>query len=197
MVNSTKLLRRPAAKIAVEWRSAALAVKAVGLLVVGLLVAVPASAANCRLSLSQPLIDYGQLRVNEGAATQGSSLGKRMVRLSVACSEASVIALRFNGAAADEQSYRFGGQGTFNLILEHPELDGKPVELAQLYSRADRSAQLHPGQSLVALASGVPAKGHTFSAQVRVESWLSRAVTAVRDKTTLEGSGRFELVPAG
>ena len=165
-----------------------------GGLLAGLLLADVAGAA-CRVSLSQPLIDYGALRSNEQPSAQGVSLGKRTVRLNVMCAEAAVIALRFQGLPAEGQGYRLGRQGYFNLTLQQPMLDGKPVELAQLYNHAERSGALRPGQSLVALAGGVPASGLTFSAQVQVESWLSDAASAVRDKTALEGSGRFELVP--
>ena len=120
-----------------------------------------------------------------------------MVRLNVVCPEGSVIALRFHGGAADGQGYRFGQQGSFGLTLQSPQLDGKPVELASLHNHAERGGQLRPGQSLVVLAGGLPAKGRTFSAQVHVDTWLPSAAIAVRDKTTLEGSGRFELVSAG
>lgn len=187
MVNSTKPLRRPAVKRAV-WH-----IVAPGVLLAGLALAAPADAASCRLLLSQPVIDYGQLRPSE----QSESRGRRMVRLSVVCPEDTVIALRFQGGLVDGERYRFGPQGSFSLALLHPQLDGRPVELAQLHNHADRGGQLRPGQSLVALAGGLPAKGRTFSAQVQVQTWLSSAATAVRDKTTLEGSGRFELVPGG
>lgn len=188
MVNFMKPLRQLVVKAGT--------VCSVGGLLVGLLLAGEAGAA-CRLSLSQPLIDYGLLKGSEQPGAQGISLGKRTVRLNVICAEATVIAMRFQGLPAELHGYRMGRQGYFNLTLHQPMLDGKPVELAQLYNHAQRGGTLQPGQSLVVLAGGVPARGLTFSAQVQVESWLSGAATAVRDKTTLEGSGRFELVPAG
>ncbi|AMW80821.1 hypothetical protein AK972_0021 [Pseudomonas yamanorum] len=54
-----------------------------------------------------------------------------------------------------------------------------------------------PDQAMVVLAAGLPAVGRVFSAQVQVDTYLFNTATAVRDKTVLEGSGRFELVPAG
>lgn len=184
MVNFMKPLRRPVAK-------------AVAVCSLAGLLMVEEAAAACRTSLSQPLIDYGLLRDSGQAGAQGVFLGKRMVRLSVSCTEIAVIALRFQGVPAEGQGYRLGQQGYFNLTLQQPMLDGKPVELAQLYNPAQRGGVLRPGQPLVVLAGSTPAKGLTFSAQVQVESWLSGVANAVRDKTTLEGSGRFELVPAG
>ena len=188
MVNFMKPPRRLVAKVG--------AVYGVALLFAGLLLTEQATAA-CRVSLSQPLIDYGLLRDSDQPSAQGVSLGKRTVRLNVICAEAAVIALRFQGAPAEGQGYRLGRQGYFNLTLQQPMLDGKPVELAQLYNPAERAGTLQPGQPLVVLAGGMPAIGRTFSALVQVESWLSGVAIAVRDKTTLEGSGRFEVVPAG
>ena len=188
MVNFMKPPRRLVAKVG--------PVYGVALLFAGLLLTEQATAA-CRVSLSQPLIDYGLLRDSDQPSARGVSLGKRTVRLNVICAEAAIVALRFQGAPADGQGYRLGRQGYFNLTLHQPMLDGKPVELAQLYNHAERGGALQPGQPLVVLVGGAPAMGRTFSAQVQVESWLSGVATAVRDKTTLEGSGRFELVPAG
>ncbi|MGF6093467.1 hypothetical protein [Pseudomonas sp. 18175] len=180
-----KRLLRPAAKRAVG------SIVALGV-VLGCLIPT-AHAASCRLFLSQSVIDFGQLR----SADRSASLGRRTVRLNVVCPENSTIALRFQADAADGRGYRFGSQGLFGLALLHPQLDGKPVELAQLYNPSERNGQMRPGQPLVVVAGGLPAKGRTFSAQVQVDTWLPSAATAVRDKTTLEGGGRFELVPAG
>ena len=187
MANFTKPLRRSAVNRATGH------IVALGVLLAAMVSAAPAGAADCRVFLSQPLIDYGQMRRSERSV----NLGLRTVRLSVVCPENRVIALRFQGDSADGQTFRFGQQGSFSLTFQHPQLDGKPVELVQLHNQADRGGQLRPGQSLMVLMDGRPVAGRTFSAQVQVDTWLSSAVTAVRDKTTLEGNGRFELVPAG
>ena len=184
MVDSTKQRLRPAARRVVG------CIVMLGALLGGLLPT--AQAASCRLFLSQPVIDYGHLRPGDRPA----SLGRRTARLNVVCPESSTITLRFHADAVDGQGYRFGAQGVFGLALLHPQLDGKPVELAQLYNSAERSGQMRPGQPLVVVVGGLPAKGRTFSAQVQVDTWLRSAATAVRDKTTLEGGGRFELMPA-
>jgi hypothetical protein len=66
-----------------------------------------------------------------------------------------------------------------------------------MHNRAERSGQLLPDQTMVVLAAGLPVVGRVFSAQVQVDTYLFDTTTAVRDKTVLEGGGRFELVPAG
>lgn len=189
MVNCMKTPMRSAAEGALV--SGALAV------VVSLLTVFEASASECRLSVSQPQIDYGLLRPVTTPEPRGIFLGKRMVRLNVVCSEATVIALRFQGVPADAQGFRFGREGRFDLTLLQPLLDGQAIELAPMHNRAERSGQLRPDQALVVLKAGQPASGRVFSAQVQVDTYLSSATPPVRDKTLLEGSGRFEWVPGG
>lgn len=169
----------------------AVKVGAAGALLSGLLIAGEVHAAECRLSLSRPEVDLGAF------AGQGVLFGKRTVHLNVVCPQDTLIALRFRGVPTVGQGFKFGEQGYFNLSLQQAVLDGRPAELAPLHNRGDRSGQLLQDQAMVVLAAGVPAVGRVFSAQVQVETYLFDATTAVRDKTVLEGGGRFELVPAG
>ena len=189
MANFMKTQRRSAVKGALA--PGALTV------VLSLLSVFEASASECRLSVSQPQIDYGLLRPGTTPEPRGIFLGKRMVRLNVVCSEPTLIALRFQGVPADAQGFRFGRAGRFDLTLQQPLLDGQAIELAPMHNRAERSAQLRPDQALVVLKAGQSVRGRVFSAQVQVDTYLSSAAPPVRDKTLLEGSGRFEWVPGG
>jgi len=168
----------------------------VGLLA-GLLMIADVSASECHLSLSRPQIDYGPLRVDTQPGPHGVSIGRRTVRLSVVCPEAAVIALRFRGAPADAQGFSFGHHGRFDLSLRQALLDGQAVELVSMHNRTERDGQLRPGGVLVPLRAGQPIAGRVFSAQVQVDTYLAGTHPAVRDKTLLEGGGRFEMVPDG
>lgn len=189
VANIMKARRRSAASGALA--SGALAV------VVSLLTVFEVSAAECRLSVSQPHIDYGPLRPGTTHDSRGIPLGKRLVRLNVTCPDDRLIALRFRGVPADAQGFGFGRHGRFDVSLQQPLLDGQPMELAPMNSRTERSGQLRPDQALVVLKAGQPIAGRVFSAQVQVDTYLSHTAPAVRDKTLLEGGGRFELVPGG
>lgn len=185
MSDPTKPPQRPAVKVG-----------AAGVLSC-LLMAGEAYAAECRVSLSRPEVDLGALRHGGQAAAQGVLFGKRTVHLNVVCPQDTLIALRFRGVPAVGQGFKFGEQGYFNLSLQQTVLDGRPAELAPMHNRAERSGQLLPDQTMVVLAAGLPVVGRVFSAQVQVDTYLFDTTTAVRDKTVLEGGGRFELVPAG
>lgn len=154
-----------------------------------------ARADNCRVSLSQPRVDYGAIRHAERGQPQ-IALGTRTLRLSVACEAPVSMALRFTGVPAGAQGFRFGRQGHFTLSLQSAQVDGKPVELMRpRLSDEPATGRLLPGHTLVAQVAGVPAHGRRFTALVSVETFLPIALLAVRDETIFEGQGGFEWAP--
>ena len=154
-----------------------------------------ARADNCRVSLSQPRVDYGVIRHAERGQPQ-IALGTRTFRLSVACEAPVSMALRFTGVPAGAQGFRFGRQGHFTLSLQSAQVDGKPVELMRpRLSDEPAPGRLLPGHTLVAQVAGVPVHGRRFTALVNVETFLPIALLAVRDETIFEGQGGFEWAP--
>lgn len=151
-----------------------------------------ALAGECRMSLSQPRVDYGLIRSAERAGDQ-LALGKRTLQLNIACAESAPMALRFTGVSAGSKGFRFGRQGYFTLSLQHPQVDGQAVELR--VSGEPPSGQLLPGQTLVARAGGAPIHGRRFTALVNIETFVPAVGLAVRDETAFEGQGSFEWVP--
>lgn len=179
MTSSTRPVRRCA--MAVKLRSMGFVLICVALLAEG------AQAQNCRLSLSQPRVDYGVIRREALVDPPSIALGTRMVQLNVLCEEPAAIALRFTGAA-NGQGFRFGRQGRFSLTLKHAQLDGRTVEWTQAPGET-ASGQLLPGQALVARGTG-----RRLSAQVAIDTHLPADALHVRNQTVLEGQGSFELV---
>lgn len=146
-------------------------------------------AENCRVSVSQPRIDYGVIRKETLAPSASFALGTRTVHLSVLCAEPSAMALRFVGAA-DGQGFRFGREGRFRLTLKHAQVDGHPVVWGAAHLPGEATnGQLLPGQVLVA-----PVAGKRLTAQVDIDTELPSDALQVRSQTLLEGQGHFELV---
>ncbi|WP_330209294.1 hypothetical protein [Pseudomonas sp. AM4(2022)] len=158
-------------------------------LLCGVLLAEGVRAENCRLSISQPRIDYGVIRQEALDESPSVVLGTRTVHLSVLCAEPSAMALRFTGAA-DGQGFRFGREGRFRLTLRHAQVDGRAVGWALSHVPGESaSGQLLPGQVLVAQTAG-----KQLTAQVDIDTDLSPAALQVRNQTVLDGQGSFELV---
>lgn len=154
-----------------------------------------ARANNCQVSLSQPRVDYGLVRQAERGDPQ-IALGKRTLRLSVACEVPVSMALRFTGVPAGLEGFRFGRQGHFTLSLQSAQVDGKSVELVMPHlSEEPATGRLLPGHRLVAHVADMPVHGRRFTALVNVETFLPAALLAVRDETTFEGQGGFEWAP--
>ena len=154
------------------------------------LVVPEALAQNCRLSVSQPRIDYGVIRRDGPFDRPTVALATRSLQLNVLCAEPAAVALRFIGVPADGQGFRFGHQGRFWLSLKHAQVDGQAVALAAAQRPGEpANGQLLPGQTLVAHTAG-----RQFTAQVDIDTELPAGALHVRGETYLEGQGSFELV---
>ncbi|NVZ51723.1 hypothetical protein HX792_15365 [Pseudomonas sp. B6002] len=166
-----------------------MAVKAMhlGLLLCGAVIALSARANDCRLSISQPRVDYGAIRSERLVERASVAMGTRTVHLNILCVEPSTMALRFNGTAADGESFRFGREGRFRISLKHAQLDGRAVEWAMMGEQS--GGQLLPGRILSA-----PWVGRRLTAQVEIDTDLPADALRVRSYTVLEGQGSFELV---
>lgn len=159
-----------------------------------LLVAFDARAENCRLSLSQPRIDYGAIRREARVEGASFALGPRRVSLNVVCVEPVPMGLRFIGAA-DGQGFQFGRQGRFHLSLQHAQVDGHAIGWAAAHLPGEpASGQLLPGQTLLARLGGMPMVGRRLTAQLEIDAELPAHALDVRDETPLEGQGSFELI---
>ena len=175
----------------------------VSLLLFMLVIAAPGASANdCRLSLSQPRVDYGVLRrtelLDEGVRSQPIILGRRTLQLSVVCAQPGAVAMRFTGVPAGTQGFRFGRQGSFTLALRHAQVDGRAVELNSAQSTdMSTTGLLLPGHVLIAKASGLPLTGTRFSALVEIDTYLPPDAFSVRRETVFEGQGHFEWLPGG
>lgn len=159
------------------------------------LVAPDVYAENCRLSLSQPRIDYGAIRQEEPGDRATLTLATRVLHVNVLCAEPAAMGLRFVGVAADGQGFQFGRQGRFHLRLKHAQLDGHVVGWVAAHLPGEpASGQLLPGQTLMARLAGMPMAGRRLTAQIDVDIELPAGALAVSSETHLEGLGSFELI---
>ncbi|MNJ30658.1 hypothetical protein D3C77_252650 [compost metagenome] len=161
-----------------------------------------AFAADCDIRLSSTEVNYGELNRAQKAIGQGRSpiaLGRRQLTLTALCRQATTIELRFNGDAADMDSYRLAGKGRFTVRVHNATLDGNPVQLIRATSFANSrteasvTAELRPNEAAVAVARGQQVVGQIFSAQVEIEAFIDEAMIRTRDITLLEGRGAIIL----
>lgn len=152
-----------------------------------------AHAEDCRMTLSEPRVDYGILRPAQASSGWAAVRldTQRTLHLSVLCASPSAMGLRFSGAPADAEGFKFGRRGRFTLSVKQAQVDGSPVAW-----QPDEMAggRLLPGRALFASAGGVAVTGRRLTAQVEIEVQLPADALAVRREMQLEGHGQFELV---
>lgn len=157
------------------------------------LVTSQAQAENCRMTLSEPRVDYGVIRPSQASSGRATMTldTPRTLHLSVLCTDPSAMALRFSGVAADAQGFQFGRQGRFTLNLRQAQVDGRPVSWQPDEAS---SGQLLPGRVLSTSAGGAPVMGRRLTAQVEIAVQLPADALSVRREVLLEGRGQFEMV---
>ncbi len=159
-------------------------------------------AENCQLVVSEPDMNYGAVtryRLEQGVNGQEMSLGKRRITLSVSCRTPVRLAVRFRGPSAGAD-YLFGQQGKVVMRLVEPRLDGRNVLVgaaqgAGMMPAAPASAaRFLPDQAIVPVEGGQPAVGTQFSATIEVDPLLPQEAARVRNRTSLELDGSFEVL---
>lgn len=159
-----------------------------------------ASADECALTVSQPVLDFGQTQRTQlmQGAREGQRLlvGTRVISLNLSCAANTGVALGFTGERATDQGYRFAQDGFFTLKVLSAQLDGKPVHLMVRDGEGgmqDSDNQLRPGVSLTPGYQNQIARGSKFSAQVEVSTYVDMRDTRVRSQSQWNGGGQFSI----
>ncbi|WP_157050635.1 hypothetical protein [Herbaspirillum rhizosphaerae] len=163
-----------------------------------------AASDNCRLQISNPVVDYGNVTRPELMKRQISplqmSVGKQSVTLTAVCRQPVFMSLFFRGNAADNMSYRFGNAGSFLLTVSSAQLDGKAINLGRIKvagqnpESVSSSAPLFPNEGVIAVINELPARGSNLSLQVHIEARIPTTTNRITDQTIWRGNGTFELM---
>ena len=170
------------------------------LLSAGLACAGLAQAEPCALSVAQPNIDLGNLtypQLGPGHATDAPhTLDTRQVTVQLHCNAESPLNIMLRGMR-QTNGVRFAERGVLDVELYDALLDGRPVMLQAtdtLPAAANAGAprvQLLPGQRVVPMLAGQPARGSQLTLQMAITSTVPLDELVSGDRKTL--SGRIEL----
>lgn len=159
-----------------------------------------AQAEPCALSVSQPSIALGNLtypRVAPGHAIDAPhELGTRQITVQLHCVAESPLNLMLRGIRQAD-GVRFAERGALNMQVFDALLDGRPVMLQatdQLPAASNAGAprvQVLPGQRVIPMQAGQPARGSQLTVQMAISTTLPLDELVSRDRKTL--SGRIEL----
>ncbi|WP_286175316.1 fimbrial protein [Enterobacter sp. Cy-643] len=151
---------------------------------------------RCRLSVSNPLIDYGVMSrwQLEDIGAGRVSPGTRSLTISVVCPYSRTMILQVEGEGR-EGGLRYGEHGTTRLRLLDAQLDGNAVELHSVtpdgvITESDRHRlALNAGQRLAPVMQGRLAEGKILTARLEIQPVLAegdaRVSSRQRSETTL------------
>ena len=163
-----------------------------------------ASADDCQLNLSQPVLDFGLM--NRAIRTDSAAernLGERRMSLNLNCSTPTDMSLFYRAIAATAERFHFAERGTYQMRIRDAVLDGQSVELGLIAAVGQPPGQTasqlmwRPDHGVVAVQAGVPLQGRTFSAQLELTAWVQEQGMQMRDAVTWEANGVFDAVAAG
>ncbi|MNK90570.1 hypothetical protein D3C87_1106280 [compost metagenome] len=159
---------------------------------------------DCRLDISQPVLDFGLMnRAIRLDTTPVRNLGERRLSLSLSCAQPTDMSLFYRAMAATAERYHFAEHGNYEMRISNGVLDGRPVDLGLISAAGQAPVQTassviwRPEHGIVPTSAGVPIRGHNFSAQLEVTSWVQEQAMQVRDALTWETTGVFDAVAAG
>ena len=164
-----------------------------------------ALADDCQLTLSESHLDFGLMnRVIHSPASREIQLGERYLSLNLNCAQPADMSIFYRAlAAVGSERFRFSDRGSYAVQASDGVLDGQAVELGLISgpgqppgTRANLLDWL-ADQAIAPLRDGLPARGSSFSVQLRVSAWALGDATQVRDAVTWEASGLFDAVATG
>ncbi|WP_276723407.1 hypothetical protein [Pantoea septica] len=169
------------------------------LLIFGLL---PAALvrAECQIQLSDAQVAFSPVTRAELLGYPGNSLASvelsfgepRSLDITVMCDRPAELALAFNGAAKDSESYLFGDNGRATLKLQAVSVDGQPV-LIESDGKREAEMNFTPGHILRFWQNGTPVTGRTLRGSITASIWIPSPASRVNERKSWELSGAFVL----
>ncbi|HEF4757828.1 TPA: DUF1120 domain-containing protein [Pseudomonas putida] len=163
-----------------------------------------ASADDCQLNLSQPVLDYGLMnRAIRPGSEPERTLGERQLSLNLNCSTSVDMSLFYRAMAATAKRFHFAERGSYQMRIRDAVLDGQSVDIGLIAASGqapvETSSNLiwRPEHGVVPVKAGTPVQGRSFSAQLELTAWVQEQGMQVRDAVTWETTGAFDAVAAG
>lgn len=151
---------------------------------------------ECQLSLSESLLDFGQMsRIAQSDSAPERLLGERRLSLNFICPQTADMSLFYQALAASPQRLKFTEHGSYAIQVSDGVLDGQAVELGlvpalgQPPSTSGAVLNWRAGHGIAPVQGGSVLMGKSLSLQLTLSAWADIAATQVRDATTWEVSG--------
>lgn len=170
----------------------------------GLMPNARALADECRLSVSQSVLDYGLMhRAIRTPEPQERTLGERRLSLNLNCPQPADMSVFYRAMAVTEERFKLADHGSYTVHISDAVLDGQSVDLGMISGvsqtpQATASNLLwRPGQAIVPVRSGTAVQGQNLSAQLQLTAWAQVQASPLRDTVAWEATGLFDPIAEG
>ncbi|HEB4092549.1 TPA: hypothetical protein RZ058_003459 [Enterobacter cloacae] len=172
-----------------------------------LLLALPclSYADDCQLTLSQPVVDYHQMRRDSIVTSQQSwnKMPEKDINVSVYCPEKQQMATLLLGASGQKGRFQFGQNGGVAIKVSNLTLDGKSYNVGKTTDQVNFTPDTDNGSSLyirnneavVAVENGRVPSGQQMNFTVTIFPVLNdSAFNHISDQTALETDLTWQLL---
>ena len=161
-------------------------------------------AEDCQITLSQPVVDYRQMRRDNIVTTQQNwhKMPEREVNVNVFCPEKQKMAVFVQGAAGEKGRFQFGQNGGLGVKVDSLTLDGKSYSVGKTLdqvnftpdSKAESPFYIRNNEGVIAVENDQVPSGQQMSFKVTVFPVLNdSAFSNNTDETSLESELTWRL----
>ncbi|MDV0595206.1 hypothetical protein ACQ3G4_18320 [bacterium BS0013] len=161
-------------------------------------------AEDCQITLSQPLVDYRQMRRDNVVTTQQNwhKMSEREVNVNVFCPEKQKMAVFVQGTAGEKGRFQFGLNGGLGVKVDNLTLDGKSYSVGKTNdqvnftpdSKTESPFYIRNNEGVIAVENDQVPSGQQMSFKVTVFPVLNdSAFSNNTDETSLESELTWRL----
>lgn len=162
-------------------------------------------AEDCQISLSQPVVDYHEMRRDTIETTQQDwhKMADRDITVNVFCPQIQQMAVLLRGTAGDKGRFLFGQSGGVAVKIDNMTVDGKSYSMGKTVDQLNFSPEngtptpldLRNNEAVIALENNQVPSGQQMSFNVTLSPFLNdSAFSHLTDQTTLESDLSWSLL---
>lgn len=162
-------------------------------------------AEDCQITLSQPIVDYKQLKRDDIVTSQQSwhKLPEREVTVNVFCPDKQKLAVLLQGNAGEKGRFRFGQNGGVAVKIDDMNVDGKSYTVGKTVDQLNFTPEsgspspfyLRNDEAVVAVENNQAVTGQQMTFTATIFPVLNESAHSNNaDQTTLESDLSWKIL---
>lgn len=175
------------------------------MLLTGMLLTGAAQAEDCLITISQPEVDYNQIRRDDIVTTQQNwhKFAEREITISATCPEKKVMAVLAQGIAGEKGRFLFGSQGGVGVRIDKIIVDGQAYTPGKTVDQVNFTPEsgvstpmyLRNNEAVIAVDNNVVQEGNQLMMAVTLFPVLNESMfSGIADQTTIESDITWRLL---